>query len=257
MSGRVGGLLARGMVAGLVAGLLASAVASILGEPSIERAIAYESAAVQASSPMEEPELVSRAFQAREGLLAASALYGTAIGGLFGLGFALAYGRLGRLGPKATTAALAVAGFVAIALLPALKYPANPPAVGSPETIGTRTALYFALLLVSVGAMALAAVASRPLRSRFGAVRGNLGALALLVTLVVIAALALPAPEQVPEDFPADVVAGFRLASLATQATLWAALGLGFALVLPQRHERRPGGPSRPMRRHDHIERDF
>jgi predicted cobalt transporter CbtA len=235
MSGRVGGLLARGMVAGLAAGLLAAACAMVLGEPSIEQAIAIEAAAEQAANHAEAPEIVSRAVQSREGLLTAGALYGAAIGGLFGLGFALAHGRLGRLGPTATTAVLAAAGFLAIALVPALKYPASPPAVGDPGTIGLRTGLYFGFLLVSVGAMALAAAASGPLRLRFGTAVGTLASLALFIALVATAGMILPAAEAAPADFPSDLIESFRWATLATQAVLWAALGFGFSLVLPRR----------------------
>lgn len=235
MSWRVGGLLVRGMLAGLVAGLLAAAFAAVVGEPSIERAVAYEAAAEQASGHAPEPELVSRAVQSREGLLAAGALYGAAVGGLFGLAFALAYGRLGRLGPVATAAVLAGAGFLAVAFVPALKYPANPPAVGDPGTIGVRTGLYFTFMLVSVCAMALAAAASGLLRRRLGTTAGSLAAFGLFLALVVAAGLVLPASEAPPPDFPPDLIATFRWASLGTRAVLWAALGIGFALALPRR----------------------
>ncbi len=234
LSGRVGGLLARGLIAGLVAGLLAAAFAAVVGEPSIERAIAYESAAEEASGQAREPELVSRAVQSREGLLAAGVLYGAAIGGLFGLAFALAYGRLGRLGPVATTAVLAGAGFLAIAFVPALKYPANPPAVGDPATIGIRTGLYFTFILVSVCALAVATAASRPLRRSLGSAAGSLAALGLFTALIATAWLALPAAEAPSAEFPSDLIATFRLASLGTRAVLWTALGIGFALALPR-----------------------
>lgn len=221
------------MIAGLVAGLLAAAFAFVVGEPAIERAIAFEEAAAEAAGQAPEPEVVNRSVQGREGLLAAGAIYGAAIGGLYGLAFALAYGRLGRLGPKATAAALAAAGLVAIAVVPALKYPADPPAVGAAETIGLRTALYLGFVLVSVGAMALAAAASRPLRTKLGAGAGTSASIALFALLVGGAAFLLPAAEAAPGDFPTDVLAAFRVASLATQAVLWAALGIGFALTLP------------------------
>jgi Probable cobalt transporter subunit (CbtA) len=48
--GRVaGGLLLRGLLAGILAGLLAAGFSYLAGEPSIERAIAFESAADQAA----------------------------------------------------------------------------------------------------------------------------------------------------------------------------------------------------------------
>jgi hypothetical protein len=37
-----------------------------------------------------------------------------------------------------------------LALVPQIKYRANPPSVGNPDTIGQRTALYFAMLALSV-----------------------------------------------------------------------------------------------------------
>ena len=48
---------------------------------------------------------------------------------------------------------LAASGFVAVYLVPYLKYPANPPAVGNPDTIGTRTGLYFVMIVLSIIAM--------------------------------------------------------------------------------------------------------
>src|SRR5207302_9169818 len=45
---------------------------------------------------------------------------------------------------------LAAMGFVTVSLVPFLKYPANPPSVGSPDTLGRRTALYLLVLAWSV-----------------------------------------------------------------------------------------------------------
>ena len=45
----------------------------------------------------------------------------------------------GRLTPGQSTALVAAVGFVAVALVPFLKYPATPPAVGNADTIGDRT----------------------------------------------------------------------------------------------------------------------
>ena len=45
---------------------------------------------------------------------------------------------------------LAAIGFVSVSLLPFVAYPPNPPAIGDPETIGTRTALYFIMLAISI-----------------------------------------------------------------------------------------------------------
>jgi hypothetical protein len=70
-----------------------------------------------------ESELVSRSVQSGVGLLTGVVVYGTAFGGLFALAFAFAYQRIGRLSARATAALLAAAGFVALVLVPQLKYP--------------------------------------------------------------------------------------------------------------------------------------
>jgi len=63
---------------------------------------------------------------------------------------------------------LAATGFVAIDLVPNLKYPANPPSVGKPETIGIRTALYFIMIAISLAAMVGSLTIERLLVPRCG-----------------------------------------------------------------------------------------
>ncbi len=136
-------LLLRGMLAGIVAGLCVFALASWIGEPQVERAIAFETSMDQAKGEPPEPEIVSRNIQRSFGLLTATVVDGTAIGGIFALVFAFAYGRLPMTSPRSLSALLAGLGFVTLRVVPALKYPANPPSVGNPETIGARTASFF------------------------------------------------------------------------------------------------------------------
>ena len=224
----VSGLLLRGVLAGLLAGMLAAAFASVAGEPSIERAIAFESAADAAAGQTPATEIVSRSVQRGAGLFTASLVYGAALGGLFSLAFALAYGRVGEFDPRTLSALLAAAGFVALVLVPELKYPANPPAIGEAATIGARTALYFALLAISFLAMILAAMPALPLAARFGAWNGTLIAAAVFVVVAGIASLAMPPVDEVPAGFPANVLWNFRLASIGARAVLWGSLGLGF-----------------------------
>ena len=102
---------------------------------------------------MPGPDLVPRDLQSSWGLFTGVMLYSVAIGGIFSLLNAYAGGRVGRFGPRATAVLLAAAAFVAIYLVPFLKYPANPPSVGNPDTIQYRTALYFGMIVISVAAM--------------------------------------------------------------------------------------------------------
>src|SRR4029079_10931276 len=149
----VGTLLVRGMIVGVIAGLLAFGFARIFGEPSIDRAIAFEEQIAQASGEAPEAELVSRTTQAGLGLFTGVVIYGAAMGGLFSLVFAFVYGRLGQLGVGATSALIAAGGFLVIVLVPSLKYPANPPSIGQPETIASRTELFFLMIVLAILAL--------------------------------------------------------------------------------------------------------
>jgi predicted cobalt transporter CbtA len=224
----VSGLLLRGLLAGIFAGLLAASVSYFAGEPPLERALHFEAAYAEASGQPQEPEIVSRKVQRGAGLFTAHIVYGAAIGGLFSLVFALAYGRIGNLDPQLLAALLALAGFVALALVPDLKYPANPPAIGAAETIRARTALYFALLAISALAMILAATLAPALVARLGAFNGALASAAVFVLVAGSAMFQLPPVDEAPAGFPASVLWNFRLASLGARAVLWTALGLAF-----------------------------
>jgi hypothetical protein len=219
-------LLLRGMLVGVLAGLLAIVFGSLFGEPQINNAIAFEAA--HAPPGDHEHELVSRTWQSTVGLATAVFVYGAALGGVFGLAFAFVYGRLGRLGVRATSVLVAAAGFVAVFAVPFVKYPANPPAVGNPQTIGQRTTLYVLMVVISTAAVIVAALAGRSLRERLGAWNAGLAAVGVFLAIVTAAGAALPAIDEVPGDFSATVLWRFRLASLGMQLVLWATLGLLF-----------------------------
>lgn len=221
-------LLVRGMLAGFVAGLLVFALARWIGEPQVERAIAFETSMDRAKGEAPEPEMVSRKVQRNIGLLTGTVVYGTAIGGIFGLVFAFAYGRMRITSPRALSALLAGLGFSAIVLVPVLKYPANPPSVGNPETIGMRTAAFFLLVAFSLAATIFAVQIERHLHDRLGAWSASL--LALAVFIIVIAAVShfLPEFDEVPTGFPVTLMWKFRIAALEMQALMWGALGFFF-----------------------------
>ncbi|WCM27974.1 CbtA family protein [Sphingomonas sp. QA11] len=221
-------LLIRGMLAGVVAALLAVLFARLVAEPQVDLAIAFEAAKSHAMGGMDEPELVSRTVQKGLGLVIAVVLYGAAIGGIFALVFAGLYGRWSLLGPRSLALMLAVAGFVAIALVPALKYPPNPPAVGLHETVAFRTITYFAMIALSVVAMVIAAKLGRGLSQRLGGFNAMLVAGGCYVALVAAVQVVMPVINEVPVDFPAVLLWNFRMASLAMQAVLWAVIGIGF-----------------------------
>ncbi|HXT79230.1 MAG TPA: CbtA family protein [Acetobacteraceae bacterium] len=224
-------LLVRGMLAGILAGLIASVFAWLFGEPRIDQAIAFEDHLRQLAGAAPEPELVSRAVQSTIGLLTAAVVYGSALGGIFALVFAYAHGRIGRLSPRATAAILAAAGFVTLILVPQLKYPANPPAVGDAETIGARTALYFIMIAFSIAAAVASLSTGRSLAARLGGWNAALVGVACYGVAMAIVMLVLRPVDEVPTGFSADLLWQFRLASLAVEAVLWTTLGLTFGIL--------------------------
>ena len=221
-------LLMRGMLAGVVAGLLVFALARWIGEPQVERAIAFETSMDQAQGKAPEPEMVTRRVQEGLGLLTGVLVYGSAMGGLFGLVFAYAYGRIDVAGPRALSALLAGMGFVAIVLVPTLKYPANPPSVGNPDTIGVRTGAFFLVIAFSIAAMVFSIQTGRRLRNRFGLWNASLLAAGIFVLIVSVVSHFLPEFNEVPAGFPVTLMWRFRIAALEMQVVMWATLGLLF-----------------------------
>jgi predicted cobalt transporter CbtA len=137
--------------------------------------------------------------------------------------------------PRMLALLLAIAAFAALYYVPSLKYPANPPAIGNWLTIGTRTGLYFLMLLISLGGLVVAVATGRRLAETYGALNGTLTGAGLFAGIIAIALLALPDIDAVPPDFPAVLLWKFRMASLGTQALMWAALGLLFGILAERR----------------------
>src|SRR3984885_2797183 len=243
----VGALLTRGMLVGILAGILSFGFLKLVGEPSVDRAIAFETAMDEATDktkadhamakgmtmPKEdsEPELVSRSVQSGIGLFTGVAVYNTAFGGLFALVFAFAYRRMGDFDPRTTSALLAVSGIVAVYIVPSLKYPANPPSVGDHDTIGMRTGLYFAMIAISLAAMIAAWMLRNRLLSRYGGWNAALIASAAYLIVVIAVAMALPGINEVPDGFPAVVLWQFRMAAAGAQLIMWTTLGLAFGAL--------------------------
>lgn len=221
-------LLVRGMLVGAGAGLLAFAFALVFGEPQVQHAIDFEDHLARIHHEPGGTELVSRGVQRTFGLLTGTVVMGIALGGIFALTFAWAYGRIGALSPRLTALVLAASAYVTIVVVPFTKYPPNPPAIGHAATIDRRTILYLTMIAISL----LAALAARRLRGqllgRLGSWNAAIVAVAGFIVVIAATELILPAVHETPRGFPADVLYRFRLASLGIGLTLWTTIGLGF-----------------------------
>jgi predicted cobalt transporter CbtA len=221
--------------------VLAGVYSLLVTERTITPALDLEEARAAAEGGHEHvEELFTRPEQLLGGFL------GTVLAGLvLAVVFATVYGLVRHRLPGRTdvgrTALLAAIGFGVMALVPALKIPANPPAVGDPETVGLRTAIYGGVLLCGiVGAVLVAALIGWLRRRGTGdattAIAATVAAAALL-TLVLV--LVPDNPDTVAADVPTSVVWNFRLASLGQLAVLWAGLGLTSGWLLDRLTRRR------------------
>src|SRR5262249_45730616 len=111
------------------------------------------------------------------------------------------------------------------AVLPFLKYPANPPGVGEPATIGYRQTLYLGFILLAALGLLLAASLRRRTTARGARAWG--GPIALYVAWTLGLYAWMPANRD-PVELSDAIVAPFRALSLAGLIVFWA----GFALAL-------------------------
>jgi predicted cobalt transporter CbtA len=272
-------IILRGVFAGAIAGIVAFVFARIFAEPVIQAAIDYESGRDAAQDALNKaagmpaeavgPDIFSRTIQANIGIGTGMILFGAAIGALFAVVYAVLLGRVGNLRPRTLAVLVALFGFLGIYLVPFLKYPANPPSIGHPETIRQRGALYLVLVLTSILFLILAVLLGRRLQARFGNWNASLiagGAFVVAIGVVMAflpsfghlstnvaeygrQATETPLPLKDPNGtivypgFPADKLYQFRFLSVASQLILWTTIALVFAPLA----ERLVGG-NRPVR---------
>ena len=223
-------LLIYGLLAGLCGGLLGAGFAKVVGEPPLDAAIAWEGDA-QARGKESHAETVSRTVQSTIGLAAGAVVYGVALGGLFALVFAGAYGRISRAGPVRTGTGLAAAAFVVLCLVPFVKYPPNPPGSATPRRSGIAPR--------STSGWSRSRCSPRSPRSasgpdswkRLGGDVATLCAVGTFAVVTTVAALVMPGVSEVPATFPAETLWSFRLASLGVGLVIWTTIGLVFAVA--------------------------
>lgn len=237
-------IIARGLLAGAIGGVLAFVFARVFVEPVIDRAIAYEDGVGELhdhGAHEHGVELFTRGVQANIGMGFGVLAFSVAMGALFAVAYCVSYGRVGDISPRQLSVLLAGGMLLSLYVIPALKYPPNPPAVSLDETIRQRTLLYLLMVVLSAALIVAAVWLGRRLAPRFGGFSATLIAAGSYVVAVAVVMLVLPTIDETPgpvrDDagtiiypaFPADDLYEFRLYSLGTQLVLWATIGLVFA----------------------------
>jgi predicted cobalt transporter CbtA len=213
------------LLAGAIAGTILGVVNQLAVEPYIEHAIELEMQNTAQSGQVINPaEFAAYRFWQKGGEIAAGTILGLSIGSLYGIVFAYTRGMVP--GSNNKKKALIVAGIMwfVLFLMPALKYPANPPAVGNPETIYYRQSLYIAFLAIS-GFSALGLAFLYP---KVTSLNTNKAIIPSAYAAIMAGAyLAMPAnPDSI--NAPIDLVIGFRIISTITISMFWGLLGIIF-----------------------------
>jgi hypothetical protein len=142
--------LAITILSGAIAGTILGIINLGLVEPYIDQAIGLEiQNSISSGENVDLAEVAEYRLWQKGGEIIAGAVYGISLGALFGIIFA--YARNALPGDNNKKKALFLAGILWFVLyfMVTVKYPANPPAVGDPETIYYREALYVAYIAIS------------------------------------------------------------------------------------------------------------
>lgn len=213
------------LLAGAIAGTILGAINQVAVEPYIDYAVELEMQNTNQSSQIINPaEFTAYRLWQRGGEIVAGTILGLSIGSLFGIVFAYTHNSVP--GSNNKKKALIVAGIMwfVLFLIPALKYPANPPAVGDPETIYYRQSLYVAFLVIS----GFSALGLAFLYRKMGALNIKKAIIPAAYAAIISGAyLAMPANPD-PINAPMDLLMGFRITSAITISMFWGLLGVIF-----------------------------
>jgi predicted cobalt transporter CbtA len=213
------------LLAGAIAGTILGAINQVAVEPYIDHAVELEMQNANQSSQIINPaEFTAYRLWQRGGEILAGTILGLSIGSLFGIVFAYIHSSVPGSNNKKKALILAGIMWFVLFLMPALKYPANPPAVGDPETIYYRQSLYVAFLAIS----GFSALGLAFLYRKMGALNIKKAIIPVAYAAIISGAyLAMPANPD-PINAPMDLVMGFRITSAITISMFWGLLGVIF-----------------------------
>lgn len=216
----VGITLSSGVIAGIILALLNLGIV----EPTIDKAIALEvQKQVSSGENVNMSELIDYRYWQKAGAFAGGAIYGAGLASLFGVIFVFVRNKLPGKNNKQKAIFLAGIMWFVLFLMMALKYPANPPAVGDPETIYYREILYLTYIMISgFAALGLAVIW----------IRTNMSSKRIIIPLIyaaimVTAIVVMPSnPDKI--EISMDLIQTFRILSAMTIGVFWGVLGIIF-----------------------------
>ena len=224
------------LLAGIIAGLASGTFHFFFTEPVIDEAIAFEQsmAGEDASS---EPPVVSRGGQ-RFGLIAGTTIFGILLAMLFGAIYSRGYQNLPGSSSLLKGIFLGLIVLTVVFLVPFLKYPANPPAVGLTETIEFRQSIFLTFQVISIIGAGLAYVLFKKLPSTSISMRLGLGITAYIIIVGTAFFLMPQNPDPVP--IPQSLLTSFVIRSLLGGIILWLVLGASYGFLWGLKLDNKP-----------------
>jgi predicted cobalt transporter CbtA len=215
------------LLARAIAGTILGTINQVAVEPYIEHAIELEMQNTAQSGQVINPaEFAAYRLWQKGGEIIAGTILGLSIGSLYGIVFVYTRSSISGNNKKKALIVASIMWFV-LFLMPALKYPPNPPAVGDPETIYYRQSLYVAFLAIS----GFSALGLAFLYRKMASSNTKKAIIPLAYAAIMAGAyMAMPANPD-PINAPIDLVIGFRITSAITISMFWALLGVIFGTI--------------------------
>ncbi|MGI0065851.1 MAG: CbtA family protein, partial [Nitrosotalea sp.] len=195
----------------------------VLVEPYLDNAIGIENQRLFAEGQAKDTPQFWQQFSdyriwQKQGSIVAGAILGMSTGALLGLVFAYSKKSLPGNSDIKKALLLAVIMWAVLYFIPFLKYPANPPTVGEPDTIAFRATTYALFVALSGGGAIGFSVLYKKLKNK------KLLAFAGYAGFMALAYVVMP-PNPDPIKTSMDIVNGFREISAVTMTIYWIANG--------------------------------
>ncbi|MBP0120527.1 MAG: CbtA family protein [Nitrosarchaeum sp.] len=216
------------LISGSASGMIYGSLNLLFVEPLLDQAILIENQQMFASGKEKDtPEFWTKYDEYRiwqkSGQVFAGVIYGISLASLFGIIFVFSQNSLpGKDIKKSIILGLVI--WIVIYLIPFLKYPANPPTVGEPETIVLRGILYLSFIAISgFSALVFYKIYKKLKTQKFLAV------LAYLFFIAIVFFVMPGNPDKITA--PLELVEHFRIISVLTMTTYWISLGFIFGYL--------------------------
>lgn len=216
----VGITLSSGVIAGIILAFLNLGIV----EPTIDKAIALEvQKQVSAGENVNMSELIDYRYWQKAGAFAGGAIYGAGLAALFGVIFVFARNKLPGKNNKQKAMFLAGIMWFVLFLMVALKYPANPPAVGDPDTIYYRETLYIGYIMISgLAALGMSVIW---IKTR---INSKKIIIPLMYAAIMVTAYVIMPPNPDKIEISMDLIQTFRILTAITIGVFWGILGIMF-----------------------------